>query len=374
MFLNRKNYTRASLKGYNTARVKTPKSMANKNQNIVININSGTFIRALLIIGLFYLLYMIRDIVAVVLFSVVIASGIEPLAHWFQERKVPRLIAIILIYLSAFLLLSLIFYLVIPPTFTDLSEFVSNVPRYINQPLETTNIQEIFPQLSEPVVQILLSSAGNIKEFVGNVTKGFFQTTASAFGGAMSFFMVIVISFYLSVQEKGIENFLRIITPQKQEKYVIDLWKRTKKKIGSWMKGQMLLGLLVGIFVYLGLSILQIPYALTFALLAAVFELIPVFGPVFAAIPPIVITFLTNPSLALAVLVLYVIIQQFENHLIYPLVVRKVVGVPPILVVLALIIGAKLGGFFGILLAVPTATFLMEIFTDIEKEKGVVQQ
>jgi predicted PurR-regulated permease PerM len=185
----------------------------------------------------------------------------------------------------------------------------------------------------------------------------------------MSFILIIIISFYLSVQRNGLENFLKIITPVEYEDYILDLWKRSRRKIGRWIQGQILLGILVGVLVFLGLTILGVEYALTFALLAAVFELIPIFGPILASIPPIAVAFLQSPTLALAVLALFVIIQQFENHLIYPLVVRKIVGVPPILVILSLIIGVKIGGFFGILLAIPAVTVAMEFFNDMAAKK-----
>jgi len=186
----------------------------------------------------------------------------------------------------------------------------------------------------------------------------------------LSFILIIVFSFYFAVQEYGIANFLKIVTPIEHEKYIIDLWKRSQLKIGRWMQGQILLALFIGILVYLGLMILGVKYALLLAILAAVTELIPLFGPILAAIPAILIGFLDGgTTLGLMVLGLYVIIQQFENHLIYPLVVKKVVGVPPLMVIIALLIGAQLAGFLGIIIAVPVAAALMEFVNDIEKDK-----
>ncbi|MDP3726617.1 MAG: AI-2E family transporter, partial [bacterium] len=173
----------------------------------------------------------------------------------------------------------------------------------------------------------------------------------------------------LSVQEKGIETFLRLVSPLRHEKRIISLWHRSQTKIGLWMQGQLLLGLIVGILVYLGLTILGVPYAFLLAVLSAVFEIIPMFGPILASVPAIALGFTESISLGLMVFGLYVIIQQFENHLIYPLVVRKVVGVSPILVIISLVIGAKLAGFLGILLAVPVAAALMELADDMQKEK-----
>lgn len=139
------------------------------------------------------------------------------------------------------------------------------------------------------------------------------------------------------------------------------------------MQGQLLLALIIGVLVYLGLTILGVKYALLLAILAAFAELVPVVGPVLAAIPAIAIAFTDGgTSLGFMVVAFYIIIQQFENHLMYPLVVNKVVGVPPLLVILGLIIGAKLFGFLGILLSVPVAAALMEFVKDVEKNKNKI--
>jgi len=341
----------------------------NGDKIINININAGTFFKAILVLLLFIFIYILRDIAAVVLFSVVVASGVEPAARWFQKYRIPRVLAVILVYLIAFSITGIMFYLVIPPIFSELSNLSASNPSYLQKPLALKTIQQYLPELPASISGLLLSFAQGAKEYVGEISSGFFQATTAAFGGALSFALIIVLSFYLAVQEKGIENFLRIVTPVSHEKYVVDLWFRSRDKIGGWLKGQILLGVLVGVLVFLGLTLLRIPYALTFALLAAIFELIPIFGPVLASIPPIAVAFLQNPSTALAVIALYVIIQQFENHLIYPLVIRKTVGIPPIITILALIIGAKLGGFFGVLLSVPIMAVLFEFIADIEKKK-----
>jgi predicted PurR-regulated permease PerM len=242
------------------------------------------------------------------------------------------------------------------------------LPNYLNQPIEA-RLLDALPTLPDSVSQLFLEVAKTAKGYIETIASGFFGATTSLFGGALSFFMVFILSFYLSVQEKGIENFLRIILPIQYEEYAVDLWFRTREKLGAWMKGQLILGLMVGILVFLCLSILRIKYALILAFLAAVFEIIPVFGPVLSAIPAVAMAALQSPTLALITAGVYFIIQQFENHLIYPLVIRKMVGVPPIISILALIIGAKLGGFMGILLSMPIVTILVEISNDFEKKK-----
>jgi predicted PurR-regulated permease PerM len=132
----------------------------------------------------------------------------------------------------------------------------------------------------------------------------------------------------------------------------------------------LLLGIVVGVLVYLGLMILGVQNALILAVIAGFLEIIPVFGPILSAIPAILFGFTGGGiTMGLLVLGLFVIVQQFENHLIYPLVVRKVVGVSPIIVILALIIGAKLAGFLGVLLSVPITSVFMELVDDVQKDK-----
>lgn len=339
------------------------------NKSITININSGTFFKAILFILLAIFLYLVRDLIAVVLFSVVIASGIEPAASWFQKNKIPRTLAVIIIYLLAFLLLGLIFYTIIPIIFSEFSSLSSGVAGYLNQPSQIGILGELFTSLPVSISNLLQDISQQAADYVSIFTSGFFKATAKIFGGALSFILIVILSFYLSVQKNGIENFLKLIIPLQYEKYVTDLWLRVSRKIGRWLQGQILLGVLVGILTFLGLTILGVEYALTFALLAGLFELIPIFGPILSSVPPIMVAFSQSPLLALKVIILYIIVQQFENHLIYPLVVRKIVGLPPVITILALVVGVKIAGFLGILLAVPVASVIIEILNDLELKK-----
>lgn len=304
-----------------------------------------------------------------VLLSLVIASGIEPAAAWLQKRKIPRVLAVVFIYLAAFMFLGSMFYFIIPTTFSELTIFSDSIPAYLEKPFEAGIVDKIFGPLPVFMREALGSSFSFLSQYIDNFTAGFFNFASVAVGGVVSFILIIVLSFYLSVQENGVENFLRIVIPTKHEEYAISLWMRWRRKIGYWLQGQILLGFIVGILVYLGLTILQVKYALTFAILAAIFELIPIFGPILSAIPPIIVALLESPWLGMEVAILYVIIQQFENHLIYPLVVRKIVGIPAVVVILALVIGANLGGLLGMLLAVPLATVAMIVLDDVNYRK-----
>ena len=137
------------------------------------------------------------------------------------------------------------------------------------------------------------------------------------------------------------------------------------------MQGQILLAAIIAVLVYLGLLLVRVEHPLLLAVAAGMFEIIPLFGPILAAIPAILVAFTGGGmSQALIVAGLFVIVQQFENQLIYPLVVKKVVGVPPMISILALLIGGQLAGFLGIVISVPVAAVFMELINDLEKNKA----
>lgn len=339
----------------------------NKSDGHFISISAGTIFKAIVMLLLFYVAFLLKSLILSILTAVVIASAIEPITRWFRKYKIPRVVAVITIYLTTFVFVVGIFYIFAPLLVGDIVEIAVTIPQRLGE-LDKLNPFQVIG-VTEQLNFNVANFTDEIRSLISILPKGFTETASFFFGGFFSFVLITVISFYLAVEEKGVENFLRIVAPSKQEAYILDLWKRSQRKIGLWMQGQLLLGLIIGVLVYLGLTILQIKYALVLAILAAMFELIPLFGPLLAAVPAILLGFTQGPSVGLMVVGLYVIIQQFENHLIYPLVVKKIVGVPPIVVIVAIIAGGVLAGFLGILISVPLAAVLMELANDIEKKK-----
>ncbi|PCI30247.1 hypothetical protein COB55_00505 [Candidatus Wolfebacteria bacterium] len=347
------------------------------SRDLVVTVTSGSFIKAALVVLLVYLLFVLRDIVLIVLTSVVIASAIEPITRWFGNHRIGRLPAVIITYLIVSSILVSIFYFFVPPLLDESMGLLSTLPQYLDKvtiwnPASQSGVNEGLIPLAQNLSQTL--SIGDVisefRVFLAGFSPSVVQAVSAIFGGAFGFMLIVVLSFYLAVLEDGVSAFLRVVTPVRQEKYVLDLWKRSQRKIGQWMQGQFLLGLIIGVLTYLGLVILQVPYAFILALFAAMMELIPIFGPIIAAVPAIALGFSGGGvTLALIVVGFYVIIQQFENHLIYPLVVRKVVGVPPLLVILSLLIGFQLAGFLGVILSVPIAAAVKEYIDDIQKDK-----
>ncbi len=324
----------------------------------------------LLFLALAALLWFLRDLVLILLTAIVIASAIEPAIGALTRYRIHRILAVIFMYLLVAGVFLGVLLLFIPPLLGDAANLLSQLPATLASFNITDATHGLLPWGS---VSDQISSAQllrNISSTLADTTGGVFTTISAFFGGLTSFVLIIVFSFYFSVQETGVDDFLRVVTPIKEQAYVLHLWKRSQDKIGKWMQGQLVLGLIVGVLLYLGLTVLGIPNALLLAVLAALFELIPVFGQILAAIPALAVALSSGGVTALLLVAgLYLVVQQFEAHLIYPVVVKKVVGVPPLLVILALIVGAKLAGFLGILLSVPIAAAIQEFVADVDRQK-----
>ncbi len=352
--------------------------MARATSEKIIQISAATIIKAILIGVAFLVFYYLRDIMLVLLLAIIIASAVEPGTQWFLRRRVPRILAVLLIYFSAVMFMVGAFYFLFLPLLNQSATFLSTLPGYLGElqvwnPLQNTELFSSGSAVEGFSKNFSLAQiVDQINSAVSSLSNGLFTTASTIFGGVLSLLLVVVLSFYLSVESEGVTNFLRIVTPVQNEKYVIGLWKRSQHKIGLWMQGQLVLAAIVAMLVFLGLTLLRVENALLLAVLAGIFEIIPIFGPILAAIPAVTLALVTDGmTSAILVIGLYVIIQQFENQLIYPLVVRKIVGIPPLISILALIIGAKLAGFVGLLISVPVATIIIEFLNDIEKSKLV---
>lgn len=337
--------------------------------HIHVEINTGTIWRAVLVILFFVFLYILKDVLIIFLFALIIASAISPFANWLDEKSFPRLWGVLLLFLVVLGLVILLLSLVVPYVSQDISQLTTTLPQIVER--VSTSLEKV--QQGSPKYFDFVSEIQNILEgfsdYLQQSAQSVIGLVVSVFGGIASFIAILIISFYLSVTKKGIENFLGSVVPEKYEGYVINLWKRSELKVGLWLQGQLLLGLIMGLIVYVGLSLMNIKFALILGFLAAILEIVPMVGPVLAAIPAIFLAFLQSPSLGLWVIVFYVIVQQLENHLLVPVVLGKTIGLNPVVVIIALLIGQKLAGIPGMILSVPVATIFVEMMDDFARHK-----
>lgn len=335
----------------------------------ILDISTASIIKAIVVVLFFVFLYILKDVLIIFLFGLVTASAISPFANWLDQKGFPRLWGVLLLFLAVVGLFVLIASLVIPSISADVDQLITTIPgifEKVSTSLE--NVQKGAPAYLDFVGEIQNILSG-LSSYLQQSSQSVVGLVVGIFGGVISFVAVLVISFYLSVTKKGIESFLGSVVPEKYESYVVDLWKRSEKKVGLWLQGQLLLALIVGLVVYVGLSLMGIKFALIMGMLAFVFEIVPVVGPVLAAIPAIALAFLQDPTLGLWVFMFYVAVQQLENHILVPIVMGRTVGLNPVVVIMALLVGGQLAGIAGMILSVPVATIIVEVIDDMAKKK-----
>lgn len=344
-----------------------------------ISITTGTMFRAVLVLIGFFLIWYLRDLVLAVLTAIVIASFVESAIPYMKKLGMGRVAGVAFLYVFCSLIFAGLFYLFAPLLITEiynLSVFLSSYIPGVSfldffQSDEFSGAKDIVDKLSGDLslTSLLVIS----KTFINSISGGFIQSLSLAFGGIFNFLVIIIVSFYLSIQEKGIEKFLRVILPIQYEDSVINLWQRSRRKIALWMKGQMFVALIVAVLIYLLLALIGIEYALLLAIIAGLMSFLP-YGSFIALIPAVSFSYLSGGvSDALLVAGVYLIVQQFEVFLFSPLIIERVVGLSPLVVILSVLIGVELAGFWGLILSIPVAVFVMELMDDMEKHKTLAR-
>ena len=338
---------------------------------ININISTWTIIKILAVVLALGFLYLIQDILVLLFVAIIFGAAISPWVDTLQRKKIPRVLGVILIYLILFSFVGLVIGLLIPPITTQINQLANDFPTYYQKIISrfTPWQKSLAPAAN---VQDILKSLGLT---LGKMTGNIFTTVIGIFGSFISFLAILVLIFYITIKEKGIQRFLEQILPKQRQAHIISLITQIQEKMGLWFRGQLILCLIIGILSYVGLLILGVNYALVLALLAGIMEIIPFVGPIIGAIPAIFLAFAQSPFKAFFVLILFIVIQQLENQIIVPRVMKKAVGLNPIIVILAILIGARLAGVLGALVAVPVATaFSVFIKNYLEKRENNSQE
>lgn len=175
----------------------------------------------------------------------------------------------------------------------------------------------------------------------------------------------MVVSFYLVAEQKSIINTIAAFVPEKHQSFTLQLIAKIQKKMGQWVLGQLLLSVSIFAISYIVLTVMGVKYALFLAILAGLLEVVPYIGPFLAAVPAAFFALLQSPTQAVIVLLMYVFIQKIEGYVLVPKIMQKTVGTSPLVVLFALLIGFKLGGVIGLLIAVPLASAITVVVSEI---------
>ncbi len=339
--------------------------MSIEDKKLLISISTGTLVKVVLVgLGL-VVLYMVRDILLILLVSMLLASAMDPLVDWLYRRaKFPRGLSVILVYLVFISFIGMVIYFLIPPIveqFRDLSGRLADFRQDITR--QTSVVFQVLDQLG------VAKGFSSLGENFANISSNFLQTTLGVFSGLVQVVAVLAISFYLISSDSGMKNFIKSLVPYKHQAHATVLTEKIQHKIGFWLLGQLILSGFIFLLTYLGLSILGVKSALALALLAGLLEIVPYLGPILSAIPAIFVAFVQSPPLALFVLGLYIVVQQVENYVLVPKIMGKTVGANPVIILVAVLVGFKIAGILGMLLAVPIVAAVSAFLADMRETR-----
>ena len=312
--------------------------------------------KTVIFITLFFLglwvIYHVLDLILLLFVGLILMSALSPIVNFFQNLKIPKALSILFVYIILIGILTGLLTISFTPLVEQTTKLIFTLPSVLSETFKISNFDLTF-----------------FKEQLPNLSESIFSITRAIFDNFITIIFLLVITFYLLMGRSNLEEKTASLFVGREEQ-VKNLIVQLEEKLGAWFRGQLFLSFIIGILTYLGLLVLQIPYALPLAILAGFMEVVPVIGPIISAIPAIILAFAISPVLAGGVAALYFVIQQLENHLIVPQVMTRAVGLNPLVVILAIALGGRLLGIGGALLAVPIVVVMQVIFLEVVKERS----
>jgi predicted PurR-regulated permease PerM len=340
-------------------------------------VTTGAIARAVLAIALaiavLAALYFARNALLIIYISGLLATGLGPLVHFIEHaaapgtQRLPRWLAILLIYLVIVGVFTLVGLLVVPPLIEQSQDLSRRIPELLDRGQKFLVDRGLLDH------RITLEEAVRRAPGPGQAVGTVASAVTSVFTGILAVITVLILTFYLLIESNALLAGFARLFPRPDRPRVQDAAEKISTKVSAWLSGQLILGGTIGLTAAGGLYLLGVPYFYVLALLAGFGELIPVVGPIFSAVPAILVALSVSPQTALLTLAFFLVQQQFENHLLVPKIMARQVGVSPVVVIVALLIGGSLLGIWGAILAVPSAAIIQVVVDELLDERDRVQ-
>jgi len=299
-----------------------------------------------------YFLYYVRSVLILLFLGFIIMVALNPAVTFLERRlRLPRAVSSFLVYIIMISSLVTVVGVIVPPLTNQLYQLLKTI--------EMPFLQQELNNFSFTVGEI-----GNLISRVGDSVGLVIAIISSTFSSIFTFFTLLVISFYLMLDRRELHKKSMWFTrDEKQVAVVKDFLDSVEYQLGGWVRGQVILMLAIGVVTFIGLTLLGVPYALPLAILAGVLEIIPNLGPTLAAMPAVFIAYLyLGPVMAGVTVIFYIIIQQFENNLIVPKIMKDNVDVNPLVAIVTILTGLKIAGVTGAILAIPAYIVIRTLY------------
>ncbi len=321
----------------------------------VISISTETVLKTVGVVLALGIAWLIRDILLLLFSATLLAGILYPFAEWSSRHKIPKGLAVALLYLALLALFAGVVGFLIPAivdqTRQASSTFGGTVGWLRDGATELRLLSERLG-LGTDSAPTFASLANRLQDSAINVVASLNHVLA----GLATVVVVLVISFYLVIDDAAIKRAFHGFVPDAYHEFGARLIAQVMEKLGAWARGQLALSASIGLAYFVGFGLIGIPYALLLALVAAIFEFVPYLGPITAGAAVVFIAFTVSPWKALGALVFILAIQQLQNHILSPMVMKKAVGLHPAVSIAAFLVGAKLFGIVGAIFSIPVAT------------------
>ena len=320
-----------------------------------IEISHKTIIFTVFFLGFLWLLFQIRDIILLLFISFVLMSALRPLVDSLEAKRIPRILAILLLYIVLIAGIAIASTTIFPPLVTESIRLGTFLPAYLSSMFSFLNIGTF--------------NIDTVMGQIGPLTQNLFGLVLGIFSNILSLLTILVFAFYFLIERKHLESHISTFFGEDTGTAVMTVIYSIEDRLGAWVRSQLLLMLIIGVSTYVGLLLLGVEFALPLALIAGLLEIVPIIGPIISAVPAIIVALstATSPVFVVPVIVMYFLIQQLENNVFVPTIMRHAVGLSPIITLIALMVGSRLGGITGAILAVPLVVTIQVIIISFWK-------
>jgi len=327
-----------------------------QDKNFVISFKS--ILIFLLTVFLIWVFWLIRDIVLFLFVSLILALALEPFVDFLVAKKIHRGFSVVFVVFSLLIIIAGLASVSLAPFIQQSQVLITNFPNYMKSLSEIPGAGDYINKFNDGILAGLNQTGGSVINF-----------TLGAFSGVLSLILIFVFTIYMLLDFKNLRLMFVDLFEDERRDEIQKLVTKIETRLGSWLRGQILLMLIIGVLTYIGLLIIGMDYALPLAVIAGLLEVVPIVGPIISLVPAALIGFFISPVVGVGVVILYLFVQQLENSLIVPKVMQKAVGFNPLITIIALMVGGQLLGVVGAILAIPILITFYEVFMYVIKDK-----
>jgi predicted PurR-regulated permease PerM len=312
----------------------------------------------LLLVIIIWIAWQAKGLILLLFTAMLVTLLLLPLVDGLKKLGLPRSLGAVTVMLGLIALATLFFFIVIPPLAGQSSGLADSIQSY------ATGAQRLFGhQVSEEIAQ-------SAADFVRQVSRSAVSITAGAIGVISSVFVVVFFSLYWLIDYHNIKRNLIAWVRKSNRQAVTDVAEGVETHMIDWLRGLVILSVLMGLLAAVAYSLIGLPYIFLLAVLAGAFEIIPFIGPILGAVPAVIVALTISPTKAILVVVAYAIMQAIESNVLAPNVMGRAVNLHPLVIILSILIGGRLAGIPGVLLAIPAAVAVTEVAKGVQQRRS----